>query len=61
MGYLGVRLNGMVIVKVIICTILIGIGVLQVVVQDQVFDALLFGALRFLLVLQSYRKVGIRR
>ena len=61
MGYIGVRLNEMIIVKVIICTILIGIGVLQVVVQDQVFDALLFGALRFLLVLHSYRKVGIRR
>lgn len=51
----------MIVVKVIIYTILIGIGVLQIVVQYQVFDALLFGALRFLLIFHSHREVGIRR
>lgn len=58
-GDVGVWLNEMIVVKVIICTILIDIGVLQIVVQHQALDALLFGALRFLLVFHSYGKVGI--
>lgn len=58
-GDVGVWLNETIVVKVIICTILIGIGVLQIVVQDQVLDPLLFGPFRFLLILHSYGKVGI--
>lgn len=58
-GDVGVWLDGMIVIKVIICTILIGMGVLQIVVQDQVLDALLFGPFCFLLILHSDGKVGI--
>ena len=60
MGYIRVWLRKVIEVKVIICTILIGVGVLQIVIQDKVLDPLLFGALRFLLVLHGYSEVRIR-
>ena len=59
LGKVGVRVGKVIEVKVI-CTSLICIGILQIVVQDEVLDTLLFCTLSFLLRLHSNREMGIR-